>query len=324
MILERVMISIVIVNYNGLHFLKPCLDSLYHQTYSDFEVIIVDNASTDGSASYIIENYPNVHLVTNLINRGFAGGTNDGIRLSRGEYIFLLNTDTVLPPHTLERLMDAILKNSSYGMYGTKMLYPDGRINSTGICISLSGAAWDRGMGEQDTSQYDHFDEILGPCGGAALYRRDLLKLVGGFDEDFFLFMEDVDLAIRIQQLGYHCLYVPNAVVYHHHGGTAGVGSDISIYYGNRNIIWYPIKNYPVWLLIFMIPWMVGRTIGVIGYYAMKGKGRIIIQAKYDGVRFLPHMIKKRRERFFGSSVTNIRHHLHVYALHNIFLGSGK
>jgi GT2 family glycosyltransferase len=318
------MISIVIVNYNGMIFLKPCLDSLYHQTFSDFEVIIVDNASTDESISYIKEYYPDVRLVLNRINRGFAGGANDGIRLSCGKYIFLLNTDTVLPPLTLERLINVTLKNSSYGMFGTKMLYPDGRINSTGICISLSGAAWDRGMGEQDIGQYDHFEEILGPCGGAALYRRDVLVMVGGFDEDFFLFMEDVDLAIRIQQLGYRCLYVPNALVYHHHGGTAGVGSDISIYYGNRNIIWYPVKNYPGWLLFLMIPWMVGRTIGVIGYYVMKGKGKIIVQAKYDGIRFLPQIIKKRREKITMKSFTTIKPHMEVFALNCSLLAPNK
>jgi GT2 family glycosyltransferase len=291
-----VIISIVIVNYNGLHFLKPCLDSIYNQTYLDLEIIIVDNASTDGSQTYLKEYYPDVRLVTNPINRGFAGGANDGICLSSGEFVFMLNTDTVLPLNTLENLMNVVFSRPSYGMYGTKMLYPNGNINSTGICISLSGAAWDRGMGDPDKGQYDQEEEILGPCGGAALYRRDLLFQVGGFDEDFFLFMEDVDIAIRIQQLGYRCLYVPNAVVYHHHGGTAGVGSDVTVYYGNRNILWYPVKNYPLWFLILAIPWMVGRLIGVIGYYALKGKGRVAIQAKWDGFREMPRIIRKRRK----------------------------
>jgi len=290
------MISIVIVNYNGLHLLKPCLESIYNQTCNDFEVIIVDNASTDGSTCYLEVWYPDILVIKNRMNRGFAGGANDGIHVSRGEFVFMLNTDTILPPATLERLMNAVFINSSYGMYGTKMLYPDGRINSTGICVSLSGAAWDRGMGEQDVGQYDQSDEILGPCGGAALYRRDVLIQAGGFDEDFFLYMEDVDLAIRIQQRGYRCLYVPDAVVYHHHGGTAGVGSDIAVYYGNRNILWYPVKDFPWWLLILVLPWILGRTIGVIGYYALKGKGRVVLRAKWDGIKGIPGFIRKRQD----------------------------
>jgi len=308
------MISIVIVNYNGLHYLKPCLESIYNQTYLDFEVILVDNASCDDSIVYIEEQYPDVRIVRNTTNRGFAGGSNDGIKESRGEYVFLLNTDTVLPSLTLEKLFVATLQNSSYGMYATKMLYPDGRINSTGICVALSGAAWDRGMGEQDIGQYDQIEEVLGPCGGAGLYRRSILDLVGGFDEDFFLYMEDVDLAIRIQQLGYHCLYVPDASVIHHHGGTAGVESDIAIYYGNRNILWYPLKNYPIWLLFMVIPWIVGRTIGVLGYYALRGKGKIAFKAKRDGIAGIPKMLRKKRKNEKNSYMRNIIMHMHVLA----------
>lgn len=287
--------SIIIPNYNGTLYLGPCIDSIHAQDCQDYEIILVDNASHDESVLFIKNSYPDVILVLNIQNRGYAGGCNDGVRIASGEFFLFLNTDTVLEKEFLTKMNDAIDRYPQYGMYAPKMVYPDGRINSTGICISLSGAAWDRGMGEEDNGQYDFSEEILGPCGGAAVFRREAFLDAGGFDDDFFLFMEDVDLVVRAQLAGWRCRYIPEAVVNHHHGGTTGVGSDVSIYYGNRNILWYPLKDYPFWLLIFALPWIIGRTIGVVGYYALKGKGRIALKAKWDGILGIYQMIKKRR-----------------------------
>jgi GT2 family glycosyltransferase len=287
--------SVIIPNYNGYQYLPSCLDSILVQTCTDFEIIVVDNASTDGSVKFVCDTYPNVNIIRNTINRGFAGGCNDGARIASGEYLLFLNTDTVLPSYFLSLLYEGVCKYPGYGMYAPKMVYPDGRINSTGICISLSGAAWDRGMGEYDYGQYDHSEEVFGPCGGAALYRSDVFLESGGFDDDFFLFMEDVDLAFRVQLAGWKCRYIPNAMIFHYHGGTAGVGSDVAVYYGNRNILWYPVKNFPWWLFVIALPWIIGRTVGVIGYYAMKGKGRVVLRSKWDGVTGMIGMIRKRR-----------------------------
>jgi len=162
-------------------------------------------------------------------------------------------------------MLRGIQEYNGYGMYAPKMKYPDGMINSTGICISLSGAAWDRGLGEEDSGQYDQSEDILGHSGCAALIRRDTYFEAGGFDPDFFLYMENLDLVIRAQLAGWKCSYIPDAVVYHHHGGITGIESDISVYYGNRNILWYPVKNYSWVLLLLVFPWTVGRTIGVSG-----------------------------------------------------------
>jgi len=286
--------SIIIPNYNGISYLGPCIDSILAQVFQDYEIILVDNASQDESVSLIRNSYPDVILVEHAENRGYAGGCNDGVRIANGDFFLFLNTDTVLSKEFLIRMSDAIDRYPQYGMYSPKIVCPDGRINSTGICISLSGAAWDRGMGEADQGQYDHSEDILGPCGGAALFKREAFFDAGGFDDDFFLFMEDVDLVIRTQLAGWKCRYIPEAVVYHHHGGTTGVGSDISIYYGNRNILWYPVKDFPFWLLIFATPWIIGRTIGVVGYYTLKGKGRIALKAKWDGFFGLLKIIRER------------------------------
>jgi len=307
------MISVIIVNYNGRHFLDACLSSLINQTFQDIEIILVDNASTDGTAGYIRRNYPSVIIIENAENRGFAGGINDGIRVARGNYILTLNNDTTADPQFVEHLKNAMDNEDTIGMCAAKMLFPDGRINSAGMCISRSGAAWDRGMFSLDAGQFNIPEEVFGPCAGAALYRKKLLDEIGLFDEDFFLFMEDVDLAFRARLAGWRCMYVPQARVIHIHGGTAGYKSDISIYYGNRNLLWYVVKNFPLTMLIEYLPWIIGRNIGVIPYHILNGKGRVIINAKTDALLNIRTVIKKREPRRIKGSNQNIKRWMHAW-----------
>jgi len=289
------LISVIIVNYNGKKFLSDCLNSIFHQTYFPFEVIMVDNASHDGSVEYVQQNFPGVKMFSQSTNLGFAGGTNEGIRQAGGEFILTLNNDTIITPDFIDELAQPMVSDPSVGMCASKMIFPDGRINSTAICISRSGAAWDRGMGEPDHGQYDVVEEVFGACAGAALYRRIMLDEIGLFDEDFFLYMEDVDLAFRARLSGWKCMYVPLAQVIHVHGGTAEPGSDTSVYYGNRNLLWCAVKNFPERTLFIFIPWIIGRSIVVIPYYFLKRKGRAIVKAKVDSVKGLPRMINKRQ-----------------------------
>ena len=289
------LISVVVLNYNGKQFLDDCLTSLVAQSYRDFEVIVVDNASTDGSVEHLVVNYPWVRVVRNEKNLGFAGGTNAGIGEAKGGFILTLNNDTRADSRFIERLVGPMCAHAGVGMCASKMLFPDGRINSAGICISRSGAAWDRGMFEQDKGQYDLREEVFGPCAGAALYRKEMLEEIGLFDEDFFLYMEDVDLAFRGRLAGWKCIYVPEAKVYHHHGGTAGFGSDLSVYYGNRNILWCAIKNFPTILLITSLPFILARNLAVIPYYALRGQGRVIFKSKLDALLAVPKMLGKRQ-----------------------------
>jgi len=234
-------------------------------------------------------------MFTQSTNLGFAGGTNAGIRQAEGEFILTLNNDTIVTPDFIDELAKPMASDPFVGMCASKMIFPDGRINSTAICISRSGAAWDRGMGEPDHRQYDAAEEVFGPCAGAALYRRTMLDEIGLFDEDFFLYMEDVDLAFRARLSGWKCIYVPSARVIHVHGGTTEPGSDTSVYYGNRNLLWYTVKNFPKRTLLIFSPWIIGRNIAIIPYYFLKSKGRTIITAKVDSVKGLPRMIKKRQ-----------------------------
>lgn len=307
------LISVVIVNFNGLRFLKPCLSSLASQSYKNFEIILVDNHSSDGSAGYIREHFPDSTLIETGKNLGFAGGTNTGIRASRGDFILTLNNDTVTDPSFIENLARPMASDSRLGMCAAKMLFPDGRINSTGVCISRSSAAWDRGIFEQDSGQYNTEEEVFGPCAGAALYRREMLDEIGLFDEDFFIYMEDVDLAFRARLAGWKCRYVPSAMVTHCMGGTTGINSDLSVFYGNRNLLWYAIKNFPVRTLLISLPWIIGRNCADIPYYLSKGKGRVILRAKASAIGGIARMRRKRKNTMRKVPEEEIRKWIHVW-----------
>lgn len=308
------MISVVIPNYNGMRYLDGCLTSLSAQNFEDFEIILVDNGSSDGSARYVEERFPKVRIVKNEENLGFSGGVNSGIRHAGGEFILTLNNDTRADRNLIKNLAEAMDSDEKVGMCASKMLFCDGRINSTGICLSRSAAAWDRGMGEADLGQYDEVEEVFGPSAGAGLYRRKMLDEIGLFDEEFFMYMEDVDLAFRARLAGWRCVYVPGARVHHLHGGTAGFGSDLSVYYGNRNVLWYPIKDFPTRLLISSFPWIVGRNLAVILYYAVRGQGRTVLRSKIDAVRGVPLMLRKRKEVVRKVSEREISKHIRTWS----------
>ncbi|MCX6693235.1 MAG: glycosyltransferase family 2 protein [Methanomicrobiales archaeon] len=288
-------ISVIIVNYNGEHLLSRCLSALMPSATAGVEVVVVDNGSTDGSLALISEQYPMVRTIALQKNHGYAGGVNAGINASCGEFVLTLNTDTIPQRDFLTHLVHVMRNDPAIGMCAPKMVFPDGRINSAGIRVSRSGASWDRGMFEPDIGQYDHQEEVFGPCGGSALYRRVMLQEIGLFDEEFFLYMEDVDVAFRAHLAGWLCVYVPDAVVVHLHGGTSGFRSAIAVYYGNRNILWYPFKDFPPIFLLTSLPWILGRTIALIPYYAYHGKLGVILKAKWDGLIGVPGMLRKRQ-----------------------------
>ncbi|HUX87896.1 MAG TPA: glycosyltransferase family 2 protein [Chloroflexota bacterium] len=249
------LVSVVIANYNGRDLLGECLESLRQQTYSAYEVIVVDNGSTDGSAQWLGEHFPEVKLVRLPCNRGFAGGSNAGISVARGELIALLNNDTVVAPGWLEEMVRVLADQSEVGMVAAKLLFwnQPNVINSTGIAIDRVGIAWDRRGGQLEQPD-ESVVEVFGPCGGAALYRRTMLDDVGAFDEDFFCYLEDVDLAWRARLAGWRCLYAPKARVMHHHSATSVENSPFKRYHLGRNKVWMIAKNYPWPEILLYLP----------------------------------------------------------------------
>lgn len=255
-------VSIVIVNYNGERYLPRLLDSLARQTCRAFETILVDNASTDGSAEWVAAHYPQVQLVRGEQNVGFAAGNNLGIRAARGSWIATLNTDTELAPDYLEQLaagvtaaVDRSGAASRLGSCAPLMLEMDRReiVDAAGIEVDRFGFAWNRGAGRR-ASEFSVPGAVFGACAGAALYRRAMLDEIGRFDADYFAFYEDADLAWRAQQAGWSCLFVPGARVYHVHGASFGKMSTQKLFWLARNRWWTVLKNYPRPALAYYFP----------------------------------------------------------------------
>lgn len=239
------LLSVVIPHWNGIQFLGPCLDSLRSQTYKSVEVIIVDNASSDGSQAFVREMYPWVNLIELPANRGFTGACNKGIEASSGEIIALLNNDTEVDPNWAESIMDAFAAHPEVGSVASKMLLFDRRdfIHTAGDYFTTNGRAGNRGVWERDSGQFDTEEFVFSACGGSSAYRRTMLDEIGLLDDEFFFLMEDVDLGWRAQLAGWRCLYTPKAVVYHHLSATGG-GVTAS-YYAGRNTLMLLAKNLP-------------------------------------------------------------------------------
>jgi GT2 family glycosyltransferase len=244
--------SIVIVNWNGRGHLARCLPSLMAQTYRDFEIIIVDNGSNDGSVTFIRQYYPQVRLLQNSQNLGFARPNNQAIRVAQGRYILTLNNDTELPPNWLQALVSAAQAHPEIGAFASLVVFDDRRhmIDSAGLSVTLAGIGCQNRLGE-DVQEVREAEDVFGVCAAAALYRRELLEDVGLFDEDYFAYYEDVDLAWRARLRGWRAMLVPKALVYHLHSGTSGRGSAFKERLVVRNKVWTTLKNYPfpAWLL---------------------------------------------------------------------------
>ncbi len=239
------LLSVIIPNWNGAKFLPTCLDALARQTYTSLEVIVVDNASQDGSQALVNTRYPAVRLLELPENRGFTGACNAGMEAAQGEYIALLNNDTEADAEWAAAVVRAFAQYPDAGSVASKMLLFDRRdhLHTAGDFFTVDGRAGNRGVWQRDEGQFDHEEYVFSACGGSAVYRRAMLDEVGLLDDDFFFSGEDVDLGWRAQLAGWRCLYTPAAIVYHHLSATGG-GSTAS-YYDGRNLIFILVKNYP-------------------------------------------------------------------------------
>jgi len=244
--------SVIVPSLNGAHLLPNCLDSLTHQSYPNLEVIVADGASTDATAHLLASRYPSVRLLTLRRNLGFAGNVNAGLRTARGEVLCLLNNDAQADADWVAACVDALALHSSAGSVASKVLYADGRtINSAGYLLGRDGAARQRGNGFFDGAEWDTPSSVFGASGGAAAYRRAMLADVGLFDEAFFMYLEDVDLAFRAHLLGWSACYEPAARATHV-GGASG-GGKLESYYNGRNLIRLIAKDVPDGLLRTML-----------------------------------------------------------------------
>jgi GT2 family glycosyltransferase len=289
-------VSVIVVNWNGRHHLHTCLTALLAQDYSHFEIILVDNGSTDGSATYVRERFPQVRLIPLQKNYGFSGGNNVGILASQAVYVALLNNDTRAERGWLSALVAAAEGDPGVGMCAAKMLFMDRPelINTTGICLDRLGIAWDRLGGAPDRPPAPP-TPIFGPSGGAVLYRRAMLDEIGLFDEAFFAYLEDVDLAWRAQLAGWGCVAVETAVVYHHHSATAGEGSPFKSKLLGRNKVWLILKNYPLPALLRYAPLILAYDAGAVLVALLMRRDLNPLLGRLQALRGLAGILRQRR-----------------------------
>ena len=251
--------SVIIPNYNGQRFLPVCFESLKNQSHKNFEIILVDNNSTDDSIVFTKRYYPQVKIIKIKNNGGFALAVNAGIKKSTGELIALLNNDTKVDRNWLKEMKKVADQCPSVDFFASKMLdfYDHTIIDSCGICLTWSGRSFNNFMTEKDCAKCQKDAYVFGACAGAAVYRKEIFDQVGLFDEDFFMYVEDVDFSFRAQLMGFRCLYVSGAKVYHiGSASSGGKQNPLSFKLCARNR-WYLIyKNFPsqkIWANIFKI-----------------------------------------------------------------------
>lgn len=299
-------VSVVIPNWNGERWLRPCLDALRRQSFKDFAAYIVDNGSQDGSLALLRREYPEVHIVALPENRGFSAAMNAGIKASGGAYIAALNNDTEADPDWLAALVDILDRRPDVGFCASKILDFADRsiIDTVGDSYTRLGIAFKLGARQRDCGQFAEVFEVFGACAAAAIYRRTMLADIGLFDEDFFCYMEDVDLCVRARLAGYRCLSVPNAIVYHVGSASSGGGaSAFVVRMMTKNIFNVLLKDIPAPLLFLMLPLTVCALFGELmvslttpRYPWLRRNLRAYFSGLAAAIGHAPGMLRKRRD----------------------------
>ena len=292
------LVSVLIPNWNGAAHLPTCFRALERQTYPRLEVILIDNASTDESVSLTRRQFPWVKIIRLPRNVGLTGALNRGIAQASGAIIAPLNNDTEVTPRWAEALVLALQAHPEAGMAASKMRLFDRRdiLHSAGDAFGADGIPINRGVWQEDRGQFDGDTFIFGGCGGAVAYRKSMLDDIGLFDEDLFMYCEDVDLNWRAQLAGYKCVFAPEAVVYHHLSATGG--GEIASYYTGRNTLWVLAKSAPgvVWRRNFLRIAGAQLRIAADALRAWRGAAaRARLRGQLAGLAGLPRWLAKRR-----------------------------
>ena len=296
--MDKPFLSIIVPHYNGAHHLRVCFEALRAQTYPHLEIILVDNGSSDESLALTRRDFPEVKIIALPRNFGFAGAVNRGFEQAQGQIIVPLNNDTEVASGWAQALVEALQKYPDAGQVASKILLFDRRdtLHSAGDSFGTDGIPINRGVWRKDEGQFDQDTYIFGGCGGAVAYRRAMLADIGLFDEDLFMYLEDVDLNWRAQLAGYRAVFAPQAVVYHHLSASGG-GVTASFYTG-RNTIWILAKDLPG--AIFRRYWSaIIRTQLKITYEALRAwrgqAARARLRGQLAGLWGLPRWLAKRR-----------------------------
>lgn len=292
-------LTVAIATYNGRKLLPTVLDSLQAQTLAGrMHIIVVDDYSSDGTTEWLGEAWPSIELIAHTRNLGVTRSLNECLELARGEFVALLNNDVELEPDCLELLVDELERHPDAAASCPKLrdFHQRERLDGTGDIYTWWGMATRRGHGQLDQGQYDRAEEIFGACAAVAVYRRAALEVVGGLDQDFFAYLEDVDWSMRAALAGLSCRYQPRAVAYHMGSATLGEGpSEFNLYHIWRNGLWIIIKDIPLAVIVRRGPQLIAGQAAHLLTAVRNKRVRVWLRAWRDALRGLPSVLAKRR-----------------------------
>ena len=291
-------VAVVIVNWNSGKLLQKCLDALANQTVHPQRTIVVDNASSDGSVDEIESRYKDVEVIRLDQNSGFAAGNNVGVQTASGcEWVALLNPDAFPEVDWLKNLLDAAESHPEFSFFSSRLINADNQnlLDGVGDIYHVSGLVWRKGHGAPVSEYGRESKDVFSPCAAAVMYKTKEFLEVEGFDENYFCYSEDIDLAFRLRLMGGRCLHVDDAVVAHVGSATTVRHSDFQIYHGHRNLVWTFVKNMPWPLFWLYLPQhLILNLVTVIGF-SFRGRGRVILKAKWDAIKKL-HIVLRQRQ----------------------------
>lgn len=309
------LVTIIIPNINGIKHLESCYPSILKQSHDNYKIILVDNNSTDGSVEYTLAEFPMIEIVKFGHNTGFAKAVNAGIEIALNKYnspfILLLNNDIELTNNFLEEALNTFQNEPGADMIAVKMMnfFDRSIIDDTGNFITKKGGtSYPRGNAERDTGQYDTPGYIFGACAGAAFYRKTVFEKIGLFDEEFFAYLEDIDLSFRAQLSGLKCYYQPKSICFHKRGGSSISTFMFQARLNERNIVWLRFKNYPLGLYILYQPLFLlarlRRFYYIMKYYGIKCLLSVVsgyIEGVLRSIFFLGKRYKIQKMRIVSS-----------------------
>ena len=289
-------VAVIIVNYNAGEYLVTCLEALHVLPEPPGEIIVVDNASDDGSYEAAKARFSGVSFIEAGGNTGFAAANNLGIKSTDKPWVALVNPDAFVAENWLQVLLEAVRENPQVSVFSSELVDAKNPrlLDGQGDCYHVSGLMWRRKNGQPVDSPPSRLP-FFAPCAASAMYLRLAVLEVGGFDEDYFCYIEDVDLGFRLRLAGYQCLHLHDAITYHIGSAITERDSDFSIYYGHRNLVWTYFKNMPAgprWR--YMWQHLLMNIVSIV-YYTAKGRPGVIFRAKWDAIKGLPAQIRKRK-----------------------------
>ena len=297
-------IAVVVVNFNGGQLAENCLMALLNQRCRAERIIVIDNASSDGSYERLrdlADSEAGIASRLQLIrldrNSGFAGANNHAFSLIDDcDWVALLNPDTLPPKQWIAQLTQAVQDEPDYRFFSCRLVSMDqpGILDGTGDSYHVNGLAWRRDHGASVERQRDREDVVFGPCAAAALYNLAALRKAGAFDEAYFCYNEDTDLAFRLRLIGERCLHLDRCEVLHVGSAISGYQSDFSIYYGHRNLVWTYFKNMPTGMLWRYLPFHLLLNLVSLLYFSFKGRPRVILRAKWHALLGLRRVLNER------------------------------